>query len=701
MKKIILLIIILIIPASIFSQWIWQYPLPQGNLLLDINSPDNNTVYAVGNNGVIIKSSNGGQNWNLQISNTYRNLNSVFFSNLNTGWISGDTGKILKTTNGGINWINYTVGTNFKLHSIYFTDNQTGYLIADSLSSSIVYKTTNAGQYWTRSSNVFTSMNNLCFLNNNTGYIAGIYNVERTTNAGVNWSSGLSICGVTFGSIGFANNLTGYISCYGGYWKTTDGGNGWIMDSIPIGGGIKFFNSNYGYSFDGSYDKFYRTLNGGLNWNSYDIPGQYWLRAFDFASKDTIYSTSFCNILKSTNGGVNWYCLNDETANIIDISFINNNSGWAVGVVNNNRGVLLNTTNSGNSWTKRYPQNQKGIYSAKLFNENTGYVLQSDGTFAKTTDGGQNFTTASITGSNSLFCKMYFVEMNTGWCVGGTIQSIKLLYKTTNGGSSWFSQSNSYSLLDVKFLDNNTGWAAGINGKIIKTTNGGVNWLEQTSNTSSTLRSISFINYNTGWIKSSDGRVLKTTNGGLNWNSYALASYESGYGSVFFSDELTGYSVGYSMQKTTNGGINWALLSKPSDMAFNSLYFTNSSTGWIVGENCIIKTLTGGTSIIKIVDSNIPQKCCLSQNYPNPFNPVTKIKFDVPENGKLKIENGNTVLKVYDILGKVVATLVNERLQPGTYETTFDGSSLNSGIYFYKLLIGNKQSAVKKMVLLK
>jgi hypothetical protein len=92
----------------------------------------------------------------------------------------------------------------------------------------------------------------------------------------------------------------------------------------------------------------------------------------------------------------------------------------------------------------------------------------------------------------------------------------------------------------------------------------------------------------------------------------------------------------------------------------------------------------------------------LYQNYPNPFNPVTKIKFDIPKNGfPIKtFGNDRVMLKVYDILGKEIQTLVNEQLQPGTYEVTFDGSNLPSGVYFYKLTAGD-YTETKKMLMIK
>jgi hypothetical protein len=83
----------------------------------------------------------------------------------------------------------------------------------------------------------------------------------------------------------------------------------------------------------------------------------------------------------------------------------------------------------------------------------------------------------------------------------------------------------------------------------------------------------------------------------------------------------------------------------------------------------------------------------LYQNYPNPFNPTTVISFQLPVTSEV-------TLKVYDVLGNEVATLVNEEQQPGVYEVEFDGSSLTSGIYFYQLKAGNN-SQIKKMVLLR
>lgn len=102
----------------------------------------------------------------------------------------------------------------------------------------------------------------------------------------------------------------------------------------------------------------------------------------------------------------------------------------------------------------------------------------------------------------------------------------------------------------------------------------------------------------------------------------------------------------------------------------------------------------GGFSVgVKGISSEVPTKFELFQNYPNPFNPKTNIKYSVSSVQDIK-------LIVYDILGKEVATLVNQKQVPGLYEVTFDGNNLSSGIYFYKLTAGSF-SQTKKMILLK
>ncbi|MBZ0201080.1 MAG: T9SS type A sorting domain-containing protein, partial [Ignavibacteriaceae bacterium] len=91
----------------------------------------------------------------------------------------------------------------------------------------------------------------------------------------------------------------------------------------------------------------------------------------------------------------------------------------------------------------------------------------------------------------------------------------------------------------------------------------------------------------------------------------------------------------------------------------------------------------------------------LEQNYPNPFNPSTKIKFTLPSPSQGEGPGVRSItLKIYDILGCEITTLINKELAPGNYEVEFNGSTLASGVYFYKLEAGSFLQT-KKMILIR
>ncbi|HXX62217.1 MAG TPA: T9SS type A sorting domain-containing protein, partial [Bacteroidota bacterium] len=104
-------------------------------------------------------------------------------------------------------------------------------------------------------------------------------------------------------------------------------------------------------------------------------------------------------------------------------------------------------------------------------------------------------------------------------------------------------------------------------------------------------------------------------------------------------------------------------------------------------------TVTNVTSVASAPGAEAPATLSLAQNFPNPFNPATTLSFDVPEQGSVS-------LKVYDILGREVRTLIDGQLRAGHYQMPFDGTALASGVYFYRLQFGTHM-LVKKMLLLK
>jgi hypothetical protein len=188
--------------------------------------------------------------------------------------------------------------------------------------------------------------------------------------------------------------------------------------------------------------------------------------------------------------------------------------------------------------------------------------------------------------------------------------------------------------------------------------------------------------YNQGTIVGpSDAFILKfSTSGVRQWATYYGGNNQE-VGNSIYSDGTSVWITGY-----TNSN-NFPLQNLSG--AYNQGTF-----GGGYGNDGFILDFTAITGI-KPISNEIHSSYELYNNYPNPFNPSTRIKFDIPGHFE-----GQATLLVYDIRGREVAALVNEKLNPGTYEVEWDGSNYSSGVYFYKLIAGDF-SDTRKMVLLK
>ena len=381
-------------------------------------------------------------------------------------------------------------------------------------------------------------------------------------------------------------------------------------------------------------------------------------------------------------------------------------------MLDSNNYMIFKTSNAGLNWSLISQGNGYYIRAVQFINENTAYAvgghyyyyptLENDygQVVTKSTNGGVNWVIVfeidmPLINYSIEYTSLSFVDANTGWvcAMDGGIR------KTTNGGINWTAQvtPTTFNKTSIRFANSQYGWVTGSGGNIAYTTNGGVNWLMQTSGTTNKLNSVLFIDLNTGWACGQGGSILKTVNSGTNWifQNYNTTDV---YNSLAFINSNSGWIAGNNkVIATTNGGNNWTEQLSNSNASFESISFCSTQVGWVCGSRSVYATTSGGTNIKK-TGTNIPGAFKLYQNYPNPFNPVTKIMFDIPpfEGGI----GGMLVLKVYNILGKEIETLVNEKKSLGTYEITFDGNRFASGVYFYTLFI-DKFSETKKMLILK
>jgi carboxypeptidase T len=170
--------------------------------------------------------------------------------------------------------------------------------------------------------------------------------------------------------------------------------------------------------------------------------------------------------------------------------------------------------------------------------------------------------------------------------------------------------------------------------------------------------------------------VEVSSDGGLNWQTVAAYS-----GTLSTWTQQT-FDISSYANASTNMKVRFRLTSDPSLQA----------DGWYV-DDIVINKYCVGTPLAVIGSNTVPDRFSLEQNYPNPFNPNTQIKYALASDGLVK-------LTVYDILGKEIALLVNEKQTAGRYAIDFDGSRFASGLYIYKIEAGSFTD-VKKMMLVK
>ncbi len=379
-----------------------------------------------------------------------------------------------------------------------------------------------------------------------------------------------------------------------------------------------------------------------------------------------------------------WYPLNSgTTTNLRAVFFINQNTGFVAGY----SGIILKTTNGGLNWIPQSSGSQTWFTSIYFIDANTGNIVGYDAS-VRTSNGGNTWIV-----QNNLHYRysIYFANSLTGYSAGAGYE----VMKTTDGGISWFQKfvSSPNSFYSVFFIDANTGFFGDGNGYVHKTTDGGDSWTE--SHPGGNGQSLYFTDLNTGYTASGP-YIAKTTNSGLNWSSQYYAS--TYYNSIFFVNSYTGFVVGVNAQqdfisRTTNSGTNW-YSSYTGTNALSSIYFPDQNTGYCVGWNgTILKTTNGGITAVEPPVHSVPESYKLYQNYPNPFNPTTKIRFALPKKSFVKII-------IYDVPGRTIAELVNQDITPGTYSVDWDASNFSSGIYFYTLLAGEHKET-RKMVLIR
>jgi photosystem II stability/assembly factor-like uncharacterized protein len=400
-----------------------------------------------------------------------------------------------------------------------------------------------------------------------------------------------------------------------------------------------------------------------------------------------------------------WHELNSNTKEwLTSVYFINDSTGFTCG----NNGLILKTTDFGNTWNKQVTNTKKLLRSIYFIDDNNGIVAGDMGIILRTTNSGTTWNFISDTSHYYALNSICFSDNYNGWVVGGDYIFSSVILKTTNGGQTWNYQASPLGadLASVSAFDKDTIFIIDYTGKLIKSINGGQSW-SLVKDFSETLSSVNIMKDNIGYITCSSPYIYKTINKGESWIKQNLNTNEDIYFqsiSVYKNKVcLTGGHYGgfYGMiLMSADSGKSWKKDSLSERLW--DVQLINNDLGYAVGDGGFICKYSTVTDVGKYPSKNILEMDFeLSQNYPNPFNPSTTIQFSIPSPLQGEGQRVRSVtLKVYDVLGREVVTLVNETKQPGNYEVKFDGASLPSGVYFYKLNAGDF-AQTKKMILLR
>jgi hypothetical protein len=613
--------------------------------------------------------------WIIKLAPDTSKFVSVYFKNENLGCIFTGYYPIKRTTDGGITW---GYGTNPGLN-------------LDGLN----------GGVFSNGNDIFTA-----------GYRAigggASTSLLCSSDMGLNWyvaaqfgsvyPTGKLLVKSLFKSIGFLVIEYAYTP---GWRRTNNGGYNWLVPpDIITPAGLFTHATSVGY-VDTSI--LYGINNGqnigksvtGTNYGFFQIIKYGVFSKICVVDSSNILAISNYKFFRSVNAGVSW----DSTqfpVKLFTITFPNQNTGYITG----SNGRIYKSTNKGAAWIQQITPTTDTLVDCCFLNSMTGFVIGSSGILLKTNDGGVN-AVFSVSGN------IRYSDNNQP-ATNGYVKAIKLDRNTNNiitYDSVQIQNDGSYILtnvpqdsVDIGVYPNSTTQ----NDWVVTYYPSTTYWQDAT--TLYPTGNLTNINIGVKRLSSStasnsiNGKVMRLTDSQIGNLKDAVLYAKNG--NTFVRCAVSDGNGVYHLPSLPTGSLK--IICNRFGFTNDSAIVNVTSTSNIDSINFHLYKVSVG---IKQIGNTIPTEYKLYQNYPNPFNPSTNIRYSIAENGFRTgaFRNDRVVLKVYNILGKVVATLINEKQSPGEYEVTFDGSMLPSGIYFYKLACPGQGdfSEVRRMILIK
>ncbi len=458
----------------------------------------------------VLRTGDGGQTWDTSFYTIQdMQLRDIFFLDSMKGWAVGTDGFMVSTIDGGVSWRSHKAITNNRLNAVSFANSLLGLAVGEN--GTILY-TGNGGLRW----EIIpvdhpVDFYEICFVDDNIIYICGSGGTVLFSNNGMSWISCNIGNNMGVNDVYFKTKDTGWVCGTGSYiYRTTDGGNSWDKKYINSTGNffyfIAFCNLENEFWMIGRYVTIQYSQDWGESWFFMNPGPRSSFRSMSFVNENVgwvIENNQFLS--KSTDGGKQWDIKYMATASLRDLFCLDENNFYAC-----TRNTVLISNDGGVNWTT-YNFSNDSYFEAIFFNDPMhGWIVGGlNDTIYFTTDGGQSWN-ASVANNYWNSNDVFFIDNLNGWITGSRI------LHTCDGGLSWEEQYQDDLTEAIYFTDKNKGWAIEHAGNILYTSDGGQNWEIQQSN-AGYMFDMSFADSLTGWILGHEGKIWHTTDGGDHW----------------------------------------------------------------------------------------------------------------------------------------------------------------------------------------